>query len=455
MKPFGCHWLALSSVLLSLLAHAETRPQYGGTLHMMMHAAPTTLDPADSKVPDSFARRSIISLIFDTLVTTDEAGRPKPGLAESWQASKGNQQWQFRLRHGVKFHDGTPLTSETVAASLRVANHAWSVRAEGDSVIIDRDQPNPEMLAEMALARNAIVKRDAEDRLSGTGPFHIVDWQPGKKLTLGAEEDCWRGRPFLDGVEIEMARSFRDQGTALEVGRADLIEIAPEQAHHFLPARGRLLSSAPVELSAVVFTRNVSSPDEKLLREALGLSIERGSIQSVLLQGAGQPTGSLLPTWISGFGFVFPSQADLSRARQLRGQVQTAHVWTIAYDNSDPLARLLVDRIALNAKDTGLSLVPVSVGASDLRLIRLPLASTNPWIALQGVAAQTDLSQIQDKGSSIEELYAAEQMTLATLRVVPLFHLPVFHSGSLSLKDWAVRSDGTLDLTNAWLGAAQ
>ena len=455
MKPFACHWLALSSLLLSLLAHADTRPQYGGTLRMMMHAAPTTLDPADSKVPDSFARRSMTSLIFDTLVTMDEAGRPEPGLAESWQASKGNQHWQFRLRHGVKFHDGTPLTCEIVAASLRVANPAWSVRAEGDSVTIDRDEPKPEMLAEVALARNAIVKRDGGERLSGTGPFHIVEWQPGKKLTLGAEEDCWRGRPFLDAVEIEMARSFREQANALEAGKADLIEVAAEQAHHFSPARGKLLSSAPVELMALVFTRNVSSPDEKLLREALGLSIERGSIQSVLLQGAGQPAGSLLPTWISGFGFVFTSQADISKARQLRGQAQTAHVWTIAYDSNDPLARLLVERIALNAKDTGLSLVPVSVGSSDLRLIRIPLASPNPWIALQAVAAQIGLPQTQNKDSSIEELYAAEQTTLATQRVVPLFHLPVFYSGSVSLKDWTVRSDGTLNLTNPWLGAAK
>lgn len=453
MKLFACHWLALSSLLLSLPAHAETRPQYGGTLRMMMHAAPTTLDPADRRVPDSFARRSMASLIFDTLVTIDEAGRAKPGLAESWQA-KGNH-WQFRLRHGVKFHDGTPLTSEVVAASLRVANPAWSVRSEGDSVIVDRDEPNPEMLAEMALMPNAIVKRDGKERLSGTGPFHIVEWQPGKKLTLAAEEDCWRGRPFLDAVEIEMGRSFRDQATALEVGTADLIEIAAEQAHHFSAVRGSLLSSAPVELMALVFTRDVSSPDEKFQREALGLSIERGSIQKVLLQGAGQPAGSLLPTWISGFGFVFSSQADLQKARQLRGQAQTAHDWTVGYDGGDPLARLLADRIALNAKDTGLTLVPTAVGSTDLRLMRIPLASSNPWIALEAIAAQTGFSRPQNKDSSIEEVYAAEQAALATQRVVPLFHLPVFYSGSISLKDWIVRRDGTLDLTNAWVGAAK
>ena len=454
MRHFACHWLAVSSLFLGLLARAETRPQYGGTLRVTMHATPATLDPADSRVPDSFARRTMSSMLFDTLVTWND-GRAKPGLSESWQSSKGNQRWQFQLRRGVKFHDGAPLTSEIVAASLRFANPAWSVRADGDSVIVDCDEPNPEMLAEMALSRNAIVKRDSEEKVSGTGPFHIVDWQPGKKLTLAAEEECWRGRPFLDGVEIEMGRSFRDQATALEVGRADLVEVAPEQAHHFSPAKGRLVNSAPAELMALVFARDASSPDEKLLREALGLSVDRGSIHSVLLQGAGQPAGSLLPTWISGFGFVFSSQADLQKARQLRDQVHTARVWTIGYDASDPLARLLVERIALNAKDAGLSLVPTAVGASDLRLMRIPLASSDPWIALEVIAVKAGLSKAKNNGASVDELFAAEQAALASQRVAPLFHLPVFYAANANLRDWALRMDGSLDLANAWLGAAK
>ena len=454
MRHFACHWLAVSSLFLGLLARAETRPQYGGTLRVTMHAAPQTLDPADSRVPESFARRTMSSMLFDTLVTWND-GRAKPGLSESWQSTKGNQRWQFLLRRGVKFHDGTPLTSEIAATSLRFANPAWSVRADGDSVIVDCDEPNPEMLAEMALLRNAIVKRDSGEKVSGTGPFHIVDWQPGKKLTLAAEEECWRGRPFLDGVEIEMGRSFRDQATALEVGRADLVEVAPEQAHHFSPARGRLVSSASAELMALAFARDASSPDEKLLREALGLSVDRGSIQSVLLQGAGQPAGSLLPTWISGFGFVFSSRGDLQKARQLRHQVHTAQVWTIGYDASDPSARLLVERIALNAKDAGLSLVPTAVGASDLRLMRIPMASSDPWIALDGIVAQAGLSKAKNNGGSVDELFAAEQAALASQRVAPLFHLPVFYSASASLRDWALRMDGSLDLSSAWLGAAK
>ena len=454
MRHFACHWLAVSSLLLGL-AHAETRPQYGGTLRVLTHASPGTLDPSDAKAADSFAWRSLSSLVFDTLVTMDEGGHAKPALADSWQASRGDVRWQFRLRHGVKFDDGTSLTGEIVSASLRSQNPGWSVRAEGESVIIDCDQPKPEMLAELALSHNSIVKRDGEDKLSGTGPFHIVQWQPGKKLTIAAEEDSWHGRPFLDAIEIEMGRSFRDQAAALEAGRADVIEVAPEQAHHFSTSKGRLVNSEPVELIALVFSRDISSPEDKLLRDSLGLSVERGSIHSVLLQGTGQPTGGLLPTWISGYGFVFQTQADLPKARQLRSQVQNARIWTVGYDANDSLARLLVDRIALNARDAGLSLVPTTTGSSDIRLTRIPVVSSDPWVALQAIAVQTGLPRFKDSRGSVEDLFGAEQAALNTERVIPLFHLPVSYAATVNLKGWTIRRDGNLELANAWLGAAK
>ena len=207
------------------------------------------------------------------------------------------------------------------------------------------------------------------------------------------EENCWRGRPFLDAIEIEMGKSFRDQMTALELGKADLVEVAPEQAHRVSQEGRRLASSTPVELLALIFTRDVASPDEKLLRDALALSVERGSIRSVLLQGAGQPTASILPNWMSGYGFVFPTDADLPRARQEREQVRSRPTWTLGYDGSDPLARLLAERIALNAKDAGLVAATYAAAATaDLRLVRIPLAAPDPWIALADVAALRRIS---------------------------------------------------------------
>jgi len=455
MRHLVWKWLAAGSLLLSLIANAETRPQYGGTLRLAMRAAPSSLDPADPAQPDSFARRSTTLLIFDTLVGIDENGRLQPSLAVSWQASSNSQRWQFHLRRGIKFHDGAPLTIENVAASLRTANPTWNVTSNADSVTIERDGPDPEMLAELALPRNAIAKRNPDGTLSGTGPFRIAEWQPGKKLTLAAEENHWRGRAFIDGVEIEMGRSFRDQMTALELGKIDLAEVAPEQSHRTSPARPQVVSSPPIELLALVFTRDAASPETKLLGEALALSIERTSIRSVILQGAGQPAASILPDWMSGYAFVFSAAADLARARQVleqaRQQVHSIPSWTISYDGGDSLERLLAERIALNAKDAGLSLQPNNSPAADLRVVRIPLASADPWVVLNDVSTLLGSAPQKSRADSLEDLYAAEQSLLATRRLIPLFHLPVSYIPAPSLKGWTLRPDGTWNLENAWL----
>ena len=462
MKLFDWRLLVVSSIMMiaALAAMAETRPQYGGVLHVSMRAAPTSLDPADLDLakpdplknmqPDSVAQRGLTMLMFDTLVATDETGRIQPGLATSWQASPGNQRWQFRIRRGVKFHDGTPLSAEIAAASLRVANPSWNVSADADTVVIEYSKSDAELLAELALPRNAILKRNPGGTPSGTGPFHVADWQPGKKLSLAAEENCWSGRPFLDAIEIEMGKSFRDQMTALELGKSDLVEVAPEQAHRISQEGRRLASSAPLELLALFFTRDAASPEEKLLHEALALSVERGSIRSVLLQGAGQPAAGILPNWMSGYGFVFPTDADLPRARHAREQVRTVPTWTLGYDGSDPVARLLAERIALNARDAGLSLQPTPGATADLRLLRLPLAP-DPWIALTDVATLTG-TPAGTEGGSAEDLYAAEVALLATKRIIPLFHLPVSYAASANLNNWTLRSDGGWALADAWLG---
>jgi len=460
MKRFDWRWFVLSSLVIgALAAKAETRPQYGGSLHVAMRAAPTTLDPLDlaakssdrttTPQPDSFARHGLTALMFDTLVTTDESGRIQPSLATSWLVSPGSPQWQFRIRSGVRFHDGSALRPDVVAASLRAANPSWNVSAEGDSVIIE--SARSDLLTELALPRNAIARRNADAVPSGTGPFHVADWQPGKTLKLAAEENSWRGRPFLDTIEIEMGKSFRDQMTALELGKADLVEVAPEQAHRVSQEGRHLATSNPIELLALLFTRDAAAQDEKLLRESLARSIERASIRSVLLQGAGQSAASILPNWMSGYGFVFPPDADLSWARHTREQVRTVPTWTLGFDPGDPIARLLAERIALNAKDAGLSLQPTSAAAADVRLVRIPLESSDPWIALANVAQLTGTPATKESGS-IEDLYAAERALLGAERIIPLFHLPVAYAATSTLNNWTLRRDGSWSLADAWLG---
>src|SRR5262249_38138325 len=157
---------------------------------------------------------------------------------------------------------------------------------------------------------NAIVRRDG--KLLGTGPFFVSQWDPAKKLVLAAREDYWGSRPFLDSIEIEGSKNLREQLIALELGRADVIEIAPEQSRRAADDGRRVAISAPVELMALWFARESRSADESRLREALSLSIDREQMNKVLLRDDGEPAAGLLPQWLSGYEFSFPSEVNLT-----------------------------------------------------------------------------------------------------------------------------------------------
>ena len=453
MKLSGWLWLALTSFAMGVAALAETRPQYGSTLRTATSISPTSLDPADNLQPDSIAKRNLTRLMFDTLVTMDDHGRLRPGLAVSWQASSTNQRWEFRLRRGVKFHDGSPLTAQAVAASVRAANPDWTVLPGTDSITIERDTSDPNVPAQLARPRNAITRRSAGGALIGTGPFHIRDWQPGKKLSLEANEDYWGGRPFLNGIDIELGKSGRDQLMTLELGNADLVEVPPDQARRMTGEGRRVVSSLPLALLGLHFTREPQSPDEVKLRRALGLSIDRSSIRNVVLQGTGEASGAILPDWLSGYAFVFPAVQDLEHARQLRAEVKMVPTWTLGYEVNDPLAHLIAERIALNAKDAGLAIEVVTSSNADLRIERTTLASLNPWVALEAADPGARTIRSATSGDSLDDLFKGESTLLAKQQMIPLFYLPATYALSPTIENWSQHRDGTIDFGDLWLGA--
>lgn len=440
--------LFAASSLISAV-RAETRPRYGGTLHVAMRAAPASLDPLQdgASIPGNLCR-----LVFETLTVLDEQGRAKPALASSWQSEAGDQRWQFLLRRGVRFPDGSPLTADSVAASLRAGNPGWKVVATGDSVVVERDAPAPELPVELALLRNSIAKREA-GKILGTGPFAVSQWDPGRKVVLTARDDYWGGRSFLDSVEVEMGKNFREQMVLLDAGRAQVIEIATEQAHRAASEGRRIETSAPLELVALIFDRDPASPEERKLREALSVSIDREVLKSAVLQNGGEPAGGLLPDWMTGYAFLFPTSADMTRAQQLRGEVPQAPVWSLVWDEKDPVARVIAERIVLNAGDAGLRLQLASGGAADVRLVRERIASLDPRVALEQLAVSLGLPQIKFNGNAVDDRYAAESGLLQTGRVIPLLHLRMAWGLSTAVKGWSRERDGTWDLSEVWLGA--
>lgn len=453
MKLTGLRLIAISSVLVATTAAAATRPHYGGTLHVQMASTVNSLDPADANQQDTLAARNILALIFDTLVTLDERGQPQPALAISWQADPGNQRWEFVLRPGVTLSDAEPMTPEVVAASLRRANPGWKVTARENSVIIQMDVGSPDLPAELALPRSSIVSLQA-GKVSGTGPFVISQWDPGKKVMMAARDDYWGARPFLDSVEIEMGRSFREQAVSYELGQSQIIEIPPDQVHHANEAR-QLRASEPIELVVLLFARDVQSPEEAKQRQVLALSIDRGLLNHVVLQGGGEPAGGLLPDWLNGYGFLFPVSADVTRAQQLRAEVPQVPLWSVGCDMSDPLARVLAERIVLDASNAGLRLQLASTGAPDIRLVRIPLPSLDARIALAELAKWLGLPPPRFLGNSVDDLYHVENAMVQSERVIPLLHLRTAWAVSKTVRNWQDSRDSAWRLPDVWLAAGK
>ena len=429
---------AASLAALAGRVAAVERPRYGGTLRVEMQAAARTLDPADA--PERLA-----ALVFERLVRLDERGRPQPALAVSWTSSPGGRRWQFHLRPGVKFHDGSALTPAAVLAALPASANGWAAGPIADGIAIRSEHPLPGLLSELAAARNAIVLRAPGGALSGTGPFRVTQWEPERRAVLSANEDYWDGRPFLDAIAVQMGRTPQQQILDLELGRADLVELSPGDVRRASQGGMKVWSSAPVTLLALVFDPGADAR----LREALALSIDRAAIQSVLLQKQGEPAGGLLPGWLSGYAFLF-------RTARVRQQVASASELTLGFNGGDALARSIADRIAVNAREAGIRLlVSPQAAKPDVRLVRARIRSVEPGAALAGLASSLGLGELPALPDA-EACYAAERALVDDFRVIPLVHLPELYASRTAVRTWqtpGLLKTGGWRLEDVWLAA--
>lgn len=452
MQRFVWRLPALISLLASLTelsagARAETRPRYGGRLTAEIHDAITLTDPA-AWPPQ------LVALVYESLVKRDERGELRPALAISWQHNPDNTRWEFHIRSGVKFHDGASLNAAAVAACLKGLS---SVTAAGDDVVVfQTENPMPALPARLAGPANAILRRDADGVTTGSGPFRIAEWQPGRRAILKANNDYWGDRPYLDDIELQMGRSPRDQAIDLELGKADLVELTPEDARRASQRGARTWASSPAELLALIFDRGHPAVEDPRLRQAVALSIDRAAIHNVLLLKHGESTGALLPAWLTGYAFLFSAVRDLERARQKAAFLPKSGMRvTLTYDAADPLARPIAERIALNAREAGIVVQVATGGEADVRLARVPLRSLDQQQALAAYAAAFGMAA-SFKGppvSSPEVNFYTEQKLLEDGRVIPLFHVPQIVGLGPRVRNWSPEPWGDWRLDDIWLDA--
>lgn len=323
------------AALAATIAHMGLHAQ---TLTIAVQQEPTAIDPHfHYTAPNNQMARHI----FDNLIHTDARLQPQPGLAESWRVID-DRTWEFRLRRGVTFHDGTPFTAEDVVFSFdrvpRVQNSpgSFALFTRGKTItIVDEStirittaEPYPLMLNDLAMvaivSRRAAASAGTEQFNSGsaaigTGPFRFSAFRPGERVELTANDAYWGGRPGWRQVTIRLIRANPARVAALLAGQVDIIDHVPTTDMARL--RGTAgLSVVQVPSSYIVFLSLDSNRDitpfvrdndgrplqpnplrDARVRRALSLAINRDAIVARTMEGAAVPAGQLVQEGFLGF----------------------------------------------------------------------------------------------------------------------------------------------------------
>jgi len=360
------------------------------------------------------------------------------------------------------------LLAALPALSARRPRYGGTLRAEIGAAVSSLDpggaSANPEEAAAKAeIAALIYDHRNPDGTYSDPGPFRVSEWEPGKHLTLAANEDYRGGRPFVDAIEIQMRRAARDRVVDLEVNKTDLAEIPPEQARRAAD-RGTQVSTSQVDrLVALVFLAGHPAASDARLREAIADSIDRDAIVNFILQKEGEAAGGLLPQWSSGTAFLFATVSDPGRAKELWQQIAPSPKIVLGYDSDDPQEQAIAERIVVNAREAGITLTLRAISPSaavsnvDAELVRLAMVSPQPQVALTsflGVLnplAGVNPDPLPDRASP-DQIYESEKAIVRSFSVVPIAWMPQVYGLSARVRDWKVPGPGeSWPLADVWL----
>jgi peptide/nickel transport system substrate-binding protein len=265
------------------------------------------LDPV--RVAEALTQ-STLSNVYEGLVTFDAEMRVVPALAASW-SSPDETTWLFRLRPGVRCHDGRALTAPLAAAALeRARSHADSrlrgrlatIRSvsalDDDTLRVATSRPDP-----MLLNRLAYVLLAPQPGV-GTGPYRIASWKRGEPLALEAFDDYWGGRASIDEVRFVSIPEAGGRMSALRDRSVDLLRWVPEArlAEAGKAAGFRVASRAGLVSYYLWFDsrRATGGPfADPRVRRAVSLAVDRARLVADL-GGRAEPLDQVVPQGVFG-----------------------------------------------------------------------------------------------------------------------------------------------------------
>jgi len=347
--------LALATVATTALLAGNAMAQ---TLTMGVIAGPESMDPHFTATG---THSEALKHVFDTLTHSGDQLQIEPGLALSWRTINPTT-WEFKLRPGVKFHDGSDMTAEDVAASIRRMQMLSGpnptriyVRRVQEVRIVDpltlhivTDGPAPtlpndfiRLFVTSARATAGLTPETSNEAFNsgraaiGTGPYRFGSWTPREQLTVDRNDAWWGPRqPWARHVRREIANPAA-RVAQLRTGQVDMIVRVPAADVATLE-RDRTISVTKAE-TVYVFnlafdyrenTPQVTARDGSRLasnpyrdarvREAMDLAIDRRVLAEIAMEGLGTPQGQMVTPGIFGFNpaLTVPTP-NVARARAL------------------------------------------------------------------------------------------------------------------------------------------
>jgi peptide/nickel transport system substrate-binding protein len=400
--------LHAAAALLALAFVPAAQAQKEREVSIGLQAAITSIDPHYHNLSPN---NSLLLHIFEPLVKRDANQKMVPGLATSWRAID-DLTWEFKLRKGVKFHDGTPFTAEDVVATYKrvpnVPNSPSSFATftkpivetrivDPYTVVFRTAAPHvllPSDLGSVYIVPKAIAeKATTEDFNSGkaaigTGPYKFAEYIPNQRVVLKANYGYWGGEEPWDKVTFKILSNAAARVAALLSGDVQMIETVPTSDIAKL-STDRQFNLADKVSNRVIYV-HLNQRDDKAVpfvtakdgaplgknpfkdarvRKALSMAINRNAIADRIMEKKAVPAAQLLPDFFFGTSKKLkPQKYDPEGAKKLlaeagypNGFAMTIHGTNNRYINDDKIAQAIAQFYSRAGIDAKVETMPSSV----------------------------------------------------------------------------------------------
>ena len=336
---------------------------------------PEEIQKMDAYDQFNLVNYSLFLHVFDFLVEMDESGKIVPSLAESWESSRDGLSWTFKLRKGVKFHNGETFTSRAVQFSLerlkdkKLARSGWwseldRVDTPDDyTAILRTTAPVGMMLSNLMTPTVIYSPKAAQDggptfyeKPIGTGPYKFVEWKKNERFVMELNADYWK-QP-LPKIKRIVYRPIMEDFTrvaGLRSGELDIADTIPPDQVAVLQRDEKLMVHRTMAWDQLYLGLKCDQPpfDRVEGRQAINYAIDRKTLVDKILEG-GRPAAAIVPQGVLGYhAGLKPYPYDPDKAKSLLGK-PASKIRFIAPEGWYPKMKEVTETIVSQLKAVGL-----------------------------------------------------------------------------------------------------